>query len=658
MGRRRKAPPPACPQGHRGVVYLHGTRARRGDGRFARPRYRCTPLDANGDPLKDAHGKKLWHTFTLPRRAPTTIHPDGEICTNCEHKLERGDGVVALPSYSFALTELASVAEFVGQGRSLRESSQEARKAAGLATSDQHGRTWTSRQNALAADYLDAFGPIIVRAMTPRRWPRIVVLDSIPLGIRPRTAHDNGYPTDREGGAVLVAAGRERFQPRTRTWLTTLAGDETEASWVEFLQELESDPAPFWVVADGAKAIRNAVWSVWPTAIFYPCEFHLRERATHHATADGRQKEPAVVKGIEAAFYGLEHWERLGEIAKGEGPSSLWQWWVRTDPDARRMVELKARYAGYPVGNGAAEWAALAIRERIGDRKKNFLNADRLATVIALMGIHTSEQSSAQTYSKLLRAQFERLGWQPGDPWPGHDWEDRHDRATGTPSLDELIFEAWRADDAAHPSWGNPAQVSASVIRKVAAVNVLRRAKGVPPLSAETKANSRSAVVVVKGKKLGEFPELLDEWDRELNDDPDPRSLPAGSGKKAHWVCSRGHHWETRIVHRTMRLTGCPRCKRSWANDENSITALKPAVLPEWDEQRNAPRGPEAVKASSTAVFWWKCLERPDHPSYRTSPRSRIRLFDMGRNACPICRATAYIQRQSVRPHDKKSGTP
>ena len=87
LGRPRLAPAPPCPQGHVGVVHLHGTRVRRGDARFARPIYRCTPHDSNGKTLPGKKGFPLRHTFTLPRRAQAEIHPDGEVCENCEHKM-------------------------------------------------------------------------------------------------------------------------------------------------------------------------------------------------------------------------------------------------------------------------------------------------------------------------------------------------------------------------------------------------------------------------------------------------------------------------------------------------------------------------------------------------------------------------------------------
>ncbi len=138
-------------------------------------------------------------------------------------------------------------------------------------------------------------------------------------------------------------------------------------------------------MADGAKAIRNAVEARWPAAHFYPCEHHLRENAMKHATDDGALEEPGLVRAIEHCFWGLEASEELGKIVLPLGASFLMQWYVRTDPEARRMMDLKHRYGDYPNGNGPAESVAVKVSARLGERTRNFRNADRLASVISLM---------------------------------------------------------------------------------------------------------------------------------------------------------------------------------------------------------------------------------------------------------------------------------
>ena len=56
--------------------------------------------------------------------------------------------------------------------------------------------------------------------------------------------------------------------------------------------------------------------------------------------------------------------------------------------------------------------------------------------------------------------------------------------------------------------------------------------------------------------------EIAYEWHPEKNGDLTPLDVTANSKRKVWWICKKGHEWETRIVYRTMRGTGCPHCKR------------------------------------------------------------------------------------------------
>ncbi len=40
----------------------------------------------------------------------------------------------------------------------------------------------------------------------------------------------------------------------------------------------------------------------------------------------------------------------------------------------------------------------------------------------------------------------------------------------------------------------------------------------------------------------------------------DPRKLSIGSGKKANWVCAKGHKWPAPIYDRARRGLNCPYC--------------------------------------------------------------------------------------------------
>ena len=61
------------------------------------------------------------------------------------------------------------------------------------------------------------------------------------------------------------------------------------------------------------------------------------------------------------------------------------------------------------------------------------------------------------------------------------------------------------------------------------------------------------------------YPELMEEWDKEKNDEIglDPSKISYGSKERAFWKCkSKGHTWRAAIYSRTTGRTGCPKCNK------------------------------------------------------------------------------------------------
>lgn len=116
-------------------------------------------------------------------------------------------------------------------------------------------------------------------------------------------------------------------------------------------------------------------------------------------------------------------------------------------------------------------------------------------------------------------------------------------------------------------------------------------------------------------------PELVAEWDNELNGDLKPTDFTAGSGKKVWWKCKEGHSWETAIMHRTNNH-GCPYCtNRKVLVGFNDLATVKPSIVKEWDKKKNGNLKPTNVLAGSTEKVWWKC--KKGH-SYLASIRHRV----------------------------------
>ncbi len=137
-------------------------------------------------------------------------------------------------------------------------------------------------------------------------------------------------------------------------------------------------------------------------------------------------------------------------------------------------------------------------------------------------------------------------------------------------------------------------------------------------------------------------PELLYEWDYEKNT-IDPKSIGSGSHIKVWWKCKDcGHEWQATISSRTIGR-GCPVCaykkraiSKTNADYRDSIAALYPELLEEWDYEQNGVLSPETVYPGSSKKVWWKC--KKCHQRYYSSVNNRI-----NGSGCPLCAGKTII---------------
>jgi len=72
--------------------------------------------------------------------------------------------------------------------------------------------------------------------------------------------------------------------------------------------------------------------------------------------------------------------------------------------------------------------------------------------------------------------------------------------------------------------------------------------------------------------------------------------VTAGAGFDAHWKCHRcAYEWVAPVVQRTCRQTRCARCYTERADGKNSLAAVHPELVREWDAatKRAAPARPD-----------------------------------------------------------------
>lgn len=125
------------------------------------------------------------------------------------------------------------------------------------------------------------------------------------------------------------------------------------------------------------------------------------------------------------------------------------------------------------------------------------------------------------------------------------------------------------------------------------------------------------------------IPELASQWHPLKNGDVLPTSVSRSSGKKAWWIDSLGHEWETKISDRA-KGNGCPICAGvKLLPGFNDLATKMPELAAQWHPTRNEVTASE-VAPKSGAKAWWLCPE--GHEWFAT-----IRNRAYG-NGCPVCK--------------------
>ncbi len=648
---------PACPRHPGSRVRLDGYVHNAWSEAHRRPRYRCvTEPQSRG------------HVFSLPIpvRQPTEQHPDsGATCPRCEHAYERHEGVRTGRDFVFGHVEIARLFLRIGEGMSLRDASAELRRSifrVGRAGRDETagGPDWpdeTSRQANLAVNYLDAFAPAVIAPLHPRTWPAVIVVDSTTLMTRGyRTVATDvvdggpprGEPLRRVGNlkAGTILAALDPTGSVVVPCLIEAHGGKDIDSWKAFFGRLGG--APEWVVADLDPAIARAVRETWPAAILYHSRHHLAELMRRRALADGiperieldepielarpiswsptrqttrRYGEHPLFTAIAVAQHGPAEWTRLKALVEEHVPPEclgLRSWIATNELLIERQWRIASSHDRLPRSTGSlegklGEWLA-PLRRRAG----RWQNVRRLNLVLGLMTLRGRGQAHEARYAGLIRARFEATGQHSHLPaenelpvelvagrarqmsW----WRTWHDRAEA--SLPRLVRESEE---------GTRRRVEDDHLRRLrgrlaaiyAAENDLRTRSGiaVPPRGRPKRPGDRSGSSV-SGKVVADFPDLVAEWDWDVNGDLDPRTVAAGGRGRIAWRCclNPDHVWETRVADRTTKPSLCPYHMGIRVHPAESLAAYFPWLAREWHPTKNALRPDQVTRASGREITW------------------------------------------------------
>ncbi len=106
------------------------------------------------------------------------------------------------------------------------------------------------------------------------------------------------------------------------------------------------------------------------------------------------------------------------------------------------------------------------------------------------------------------------------------------------------------------------------------------------------------------------YPNLVKEWDSNLNNGKIPENYTKGSHEVIVWKCSVcGHLWPAHINTRVSGK-GCPVCAgREVKIGYNDLKTLCPVLSLEWDYEINGDKSPENYTKGSNEIVGWKCLK-------------------------------------------------
>ncbi len=128
-------------------------------------------------------------------------------------------------------------------------------------------------------------------------------------------------------------------------------------------------------------------------------------------------------------------------------------------------------------------------------------------------------------------------------------------------------------------------------------------------------------------------PDLVSEWHPIKNGNLTPDDITAGGGHVKHWwqcLTTSHHEWQATASDR-IADHGCPYCSGNKLAPENSVAAVSPELVEEWDYEKNAPVRPNQVSRGSNVKYWWRCKADPTH-LWDAAPHSRT-----NGHGCPEC---------------------
>ncbi len=143
------------------------------------------------------------------------------------------------------------------------------------------------------------------------------------------------------------------------------------------------------------------------------------------------------------------------------------------------------------------------------------------------------------------------------------------------------------------------------------------------------------------------YPDLMNEWAYDLNDNIDPTKISPYCHKEVIWRCAAHttcdqHVWPCIIKNRTRNKSGCPFCSTPARQSCicMSIYTLFPKLMDEWDYEKNKQLDPKKILPGSEIMVHWKCSNHTtcNEHIWTAIVNSRTREnSERNGSGCPFC---------------------
>lgn len=114
----------------------------------------------------------------------------------------------------------------------------------------------------------------------------------------------------------------------------------------------------------------------------------------------------------------------------------------------------------------------------------------------------------------------------------------------------------------------------------------------------------------------------------------DPSKIYYKSRDSFHFVCKKGHHFESKASNIFLRTNKpkCKFCKGTKIGFENSLQHKKPNIFQLIDTKKNKNLDINSLGVQSHRKIWWKCNKNPEH-SWEQNVYSAVKA----NGKCPYC---------------------